>query len=76
MPSPIMKVVERMWSVMTRSEMSVFSSFLYSTPAMRQMCFMMFCTVSTSKRLPTFCMTQARRSRPMPVSMFGFGMRV
>ena len=28
MPSPIMQVVERMWSVMTRREMSVFSSCL------------------------------------------------
>ena len=37
----------------------------------RLMCFMMFWTVSTSKRLSTPCMMQARRSRPMPVSMFG-----
>ena len=35
-PSEIIKVAERMWSVITRTETSAFSSLLYVTPAISQ----------------------------------------
>ena len=69
-PSPTIKVVLLMWSVITRIEMSFCASALYSTPTKLHIFFIMFCTVSTSKRLSTSCITHARRSRPMPVSIF------
>ena len=65
-----MKVAERMWSVMTRRDTSILSLCSYLAPVISDTLLVMFMTVSTSKREATFWLTQARRSRPMPVSMF------
>ena len=69
-------IFENAESVITLSEISAFSSFLYSTPAMRQMCFIVFWTVSTSKRLSTPWIIHASLSSPIPVSMLGFARRL
>ena len=69
-PSEIINVTERMWSVNTRIEVSVLSSFWYSTPAMLHTWSLKAFNVSMSNIESTSCTIHARRSSPIPVSMF------
>ena len=60
-----------MWSVITRRDTSLcWRSRRSWAPVISDTLLVMFMTVSTSNREATSWHTQARRSRPMPVSMF------
>ena len=69
-PSEIRNVDERIWSVIRRIETSSISSTWYFLPESPQTLSRIAFMVSMSNTESTSCITTARRSSPIPVSMF------
>ena len=70
MPSPIIKVMLRAWSAITFKDTSVSLSLPYSTPATLQAYSIMGNIKSVSKLEGLPWITEAKRSKPAPVSIF------
>ncbi len=76
MPSETINVEERIWSVIRRIDISFISSVWYCTPASEQILSRIAFIVSISNTESTSCTTTARRSSPIPVSIFLFSSSV
>jgi len=72
-PSAIMNTTERTWSAMTLAARSFLELSPYLIPPSAQALSISGRNRSVSKSVRTLCTTEARRSSPIPVSMFFFG---